>query len=281
MRFGASSFIWVSPFSTDTLDLIDKVKAFGFDLIEICVEDPRTIDVSRVRRRLDDVGLEALVCGAFGPNRDMSSDDPAVRETAASYLRKCIDIAADLGSATVAGPMYAGVGNTAMRDEAERRAQWDRAVAGLGPLADYAATRSVKLAFEPLNRFETDLVNTVDQGLCLIGDIGRSNVGFLLDTFHMNIEEKSIPEAIRRAGRHIFEFHACSSDRGTPGEDHLPWPEIVAALAETGYDGPVVIEAFTPKIKEIARAVSLWRPLAESEDALAGNGVTHLRRVFG
>ena len=83
----------------------------------------------------------------------------------------------------------------------------------------------------------------------------------------MNIEEKNIPDAIRRAGRHVVAFHACSSDRGTPGEDHLPWSEIVAALLETGYAGPVVIEAFTPSIKEIARAVSLWRPLAESEDA--------------
>ncbi len=96
----------------------------------------------------------------------------------------------------------------------------------------------------------------------------------------MNIEEKDIPDAIRRAGRHIVAFHACSSDRGTPGEDHLPWPEIVAALGETGYAGPVVIEAFTPSIKEIARAVSLWRPLAESEDALARNGLAHLRTVF-
>jgi D-psicose/D-tagatose/L-ribulose 3-epimerase len=280
MRFGASTFIWVSPFGTGTLDLIGKVKSLGFDLIEICVEDPDTIDVARTREALTASDLGVLVCGAFGPSRDMSSDDPAVREAATRYLRTCVDIAAALGSPTVAGPMYAGVGNTAMREPADRRAQWDRAVATLGPVADYAADRGVKLAFEPLNRFETDLVNTVDQGLRLIDDLGRPNVGFLLDTFHMNIEEKDIPDAIRRAGRHIFEFHACSSDRGTPGEDHLPWPAIVAALAEAGYDGPVVIEAFTPKIKEIARAVSLWRPLAESEDALARNGLAHLRRVF-
>lgn len=280
MRFGASTFIWVSPFGTDTLDLIDKVADLGFDLIEICIEDPNTIDVDPIRARLDQAGIKALVCGAFGPNRDMSAEDETVRADAARYLRTCIDLAARLGSATVAGPMYAGVGNTAMRDEAGRRAQWDRAVGELGPLADYAAGRNVNLAFEPLNRFETDLVNTVDQGLRLIDDIGRPNVGFLLDTFHMNIEEKNIPAAIRRAGRHIFEFHACSSDRGTPGEDHLAWSDIVIALAQVGYAGPVVIEAFTPKIKEIARAVSLWRPLAESEDALAGNGLAHLKRVF-
>jgi len=281
MRFGASTFIWASPFGADSMHLIGKVKKLGFDLIEICIEDPATIDTDAIGVALHHHGVDALVCGAFGPNRDMSADDDAVRADAARYLRTCIDIAARLGSPTVSGPMYAGVGNTQMRDAAGRRAQWRRSVDGLTSIADYAAERDVKLAFEPLNRFETDLVNTVEQGLELIQDIGRANVGFLLDTFHMNIEEKDIPNAIRRAGPHIFEFHACSSDRGTPGEDHLPWPQIVAALAEVAYTGPVVIEAFTPKIKEIARAVSLWRPLAESEDALAGNGLAHLQRVFG
>ncbi len=281
MRFGASTFIWASPFDADALHLIGKVKQLGFDLIEICIEDPATIDTDAIGVALNHHGIDALVCGAFGPNRDMSAEDDAVRADAGRYLLTCIDIAARLGSPMVSGPMYAGVGNTQMRDAAGRRAQWRRSVDGLSPIADYAAERGVKLAFEPLNRFETDLVNTVEQGLELIQDIGRANVGFLLDTFHMNIEEKNIPDAIRRAGAHIFEFHACSSDRGTPGEDHLPWPQIVAALAEIAYAGPVVIEAFTPKIKEIARAVSLWRPLAESEDVLAGSGLAHLRRVFG
>lgn len=280
MRFGASTFIWVSPFGAETLELVTKVKQLGFEIIEICIEDPSTIDADRIRGVLDDEGLDALVCGAFGPDRDMSAEDDGVRAAAAQYLRTCIDIAARLGSKTVCGPMYAGVGNTQVREPAARRAQWRRAAESLAPVADYAADHGVKLALEPLNRFETDLVNTVDQGLRLLEDIARSNVGLLLDTFHMNIEEKSIPDAIRRAGRHIFEFHACSSDRGTPGEDHLPWPEIAAALANVGYAGPVVIEAFTPTIKEIARAVSLWRLLAESEDALAANGLRHLRRVF-
>jgi D-psicose/D-tagatose/L-ribulose 3-epimerase len=116
--------------------------------------------------------------------------------------------------------------------------------------------------------------------LRFVRDIGRENVGLLLDTFHMNIEEKNIPAAIGAAGPRLFEFHACSNDRGTPGEDHLPWTEIAAALSAINYEGPIVIEAFTPKIKEIARAVSLWRTLAESEDALARNGLDHLRSVF-
>jgi D-psicose/D-tagatose/L-ribulose 3-epimerase len=177
--------------------------------------------------------------------------------------------------------MYAAVGNTRLLTPSERKRQWDLAVESVSQVADYAAARGVRLAVEPLNRFETDLINTVDQGLRLLSDIGRGNVGFLLDTFHMNIEEKNIPDAIRRAGKHIFEFHSCSNDRGTPREDHLPWSKIAAALRGVKYEGPIVIEAFTPQIQEIAKAVSLWRPLAPSQDGLAQDGLRHLRQVFG
>jgi D-psicose/D-tagatose/L-ribulose 3-epimerase len=176
--------------------------------------------------------------------------------------------------------MYAGVGAAQLLDPPARAQQWRRAVASVSEAADSASKRGVKLAVEPLNRFETDLVNTVDQGLQLIADVGAPNVGLLLDTFHMNIEEKDIPAAIRRASGHIVEFHACANDRGAPGDDHLPWPQIAGALKEARYDGPIVIEAFTPEIREIAKAVSIWRPLAASQDDLARNGLRHLRRVF-
>ena len=279
MRIGASTFIWVSPFSSDTLDLIDKVKAFGFDLIEICVEDPDTIDTAVIGRALKRAGLGVTVCGAFGPNRDMSSDDPAVRQRdrLQSPLRGHRGGTRQRGGR---GSDVSAVGNTRLLAPSERRRQWDLAVDSVSQVADHAAERGVRLAVEPLNRFETDLINTVDQGLELLSDIGRENVGFLLDTFHMNIEEKNIPDAIRRAGKHIFEFHSCSNDRGTPGEDHLPWSEIAAALRGVEYEGPIVIEAFTPQIQEIAKAVSLWRPLARSQDVLAQDGLRHLRQVF-
>jgi D-psicose/D-tagatose/L-ribulose 3-epimerase len=281
MRIGASTFIWVSPFSNRTLDLIDRVKAFGFDLIEICVEDPETIDVAAIGARARSAGIDVTICGAFGPDRDLSADDQAVRTAGLSYLRRCVDYAAALGSPFVSGPMYSAVGKTRLLEAPERRRQWDFAVVGLREAAGHAAERGVRLAIEPLNRFETDLVNTVDQGLQLVSDIGAENVGLLLDTFHMNIEEKDIPGAILRAAGHIVEFHACSNDRGAPGEDHLPWPQIAAALARARYEGPLVIEAFTPEIREIAKAVSIWRPLAASQDDLARDGLAHLRTVFG
>jgi D-psicose/D-tagatose/L-ribulose 3-epimerase len=164
MRYGASTFIWVSPFSNKTLDLLDKAKAFGFDILEICVEDPDTLDASSIRAHADKAGVALTICGAFGPSRDLSSEQEEVRQNGLTYLKRCIDFASLLGSPFVSGPMYAAVGNARMLGPAAREAQWARAVASLKTAAAYAAERSVKLAIEPLNRFETDLVNTVDQG---------------------------------------------------------------------------------------------------------------------
>ncbi len=130
---------------------------------------------------------------------------------------------------------------------------------------------------EPLNRFETDLVNTVEQGLDLCDRIGRANVGLLLDTFHMNIEEKSFTEAMTRAGDRLFHMQVAENDRGTPGSGHVPWDEVFRALDAVGYNGSVVIESFLPTVAEIARAVSLWRPVAPSMDALARDGHAFIR----
>jgi D-psicose/D-tagatose/L-ribulose 3-epimerase len=280
MQFGASTFIWVSPFSNKTLGLVKKVQGMGFDILEICIEDPATIDASRINEALKENDLRATICGAFGPDRDASSRDGNVRANAVNYLEACIDAARELGSPIVAGPMYSATGKTRLLSPDERAEQWSLAVETLKQVADYAGQRGVQLAIEPLNRFETDFINTVEQGLDLIGRIGASNVGFLLDTFHLNIEEKNIPTAIRKAGSKVLHFHACENDRGTPGTGHVEWKEVASALREIDYQGPVVIEAFTTEITEIARAVSLWRPLAPSQDSLAQEGLRFLQKIF-
>ncbi len=147
-------------------------------------------------------------------------------------------------------------------------------------MADYADGKGINLAMEILNRFETDMLNIVAQGLKFIGDVGRENVGFHLDTFHMHLEEKSSPEAIRMAGNKIFHFHACENDRGVPGTGQVHWHEIASALMSVDYQGPVVIESFTSQVKEIARAVNIWREIAPSQDAIAEQGLHFLQTLF-
>lgn len=279
-KIGVSSFVWVSPFSMDTLSQLAHARSFGFDIYEIAVEDPGVIDIGKVSEEAQRVGIDVTICGAFGETRDISSPVAAYREEGMQYIRTLIDMAAACKSPYVAGPMYAAVGRARQATPEEKREQTAYAVENLKRMAEYAAKRNVALALEPLNRFETDFMNTVEQGLELLHKVGFENAGFLLDTFHMNIEEKSLPKAIRMAKGKIFDFHSCANDRGTPGEDHFDWQAIVEALDEIEYRGPVVIESFTPEIKEIAKAVSLWRPLAESSDTLAKNGYEFLRGRF-
>jgi len=277
MRFGASTFIWASPFGDDSLHLAQRVADLGFDTLEICIEDPARVTAAAVRGAATTAGITISVCGAFGPNRDVSHEEPARRQLGVDYLKTCIDLAAEVGAPNVIGPMYSATGKTRLLPEADRENQRRWAAEGLRAAGEYAAERGVGLAIEPLNRFETDLVNTVEAGLDLCERIGLDNVGLLLDTFHMNIEERSIPAAMRMAGSRLRHLHTCENDRGAPGSGHVDWNGVFTALSEIAYDGDVAIESFTPEIQEIARAVSTWRPVAESGDQLARDGLAFLK----
>jgi len=280
MKFGASTFIWVSPFSDDTLDLFQKAHDMGFDTLEICIESPETINIDSIVKASKETEIEVIICGAFGHDRDISSDDLAIREQGVEYIKACIDIANQVGSKLVSGPMYSATGKTNLLSPDEKAKQWDLAVENMKIVSEYASEKGIKLAIEPLNRFETDFINTVAQGLELIGRIDADNVGLLIDTFHMNIEEKNTGDAIRLAGDKVFNFHACANDRGTPGNDNINWAEVKNALSDIDYNDYMVIEAFNSGITEIAKAVSLWRELATTPDELASNGVRFLKAIF-
>ena len=273
---GVNSWVWVSP-PTDAAiaEMAPRVKAMGFDLLELGVESPGDWDPAGVAEILATNGLSASLCVAMGEDRDLT-DAGLVRSTQ-EYVRYCIDAAATIGANVVAGPLYTPVGKTWQMNDAERAATIDRLVEGLKPLADYAGERDVRLAVEPLNRFETSFLNTSEQTVEIVDRVDSPALGVLLDTFHMNIEEKDQAAAIRRVGDKLVHFHACGNDRGAPGADHIAWEAITAALRETGYDGAVVIESFTPDNQTIARAAAIWRPLAETQDALARDGLTFLR----
>ncbi|BAU33391.1 sugar phosphate isomerase/epimerase [Microcella alkaliphila] len=246
----------------------------GYDLIEVCIEDPSLISADWIARQAERTQLRVSICGAFGFDRDASSPDQSRRDLATDYLRLCIDIAAEVGSPHVAGPMYAETGRTQLLPEAERAKQRLRAAETLRGVADYGAEKGVRLAIEPLNRFETDLINTLDQAAELCALIDRPNVGIMIDSFHMNIEEKKLGDAIRRHRELIFHVQASENDRGAPGSGHIDWEEFFSALHDIEYEGAVVVESFLPTVDSIARAVSLWRPVADSMDQLARDGLS-------
>jgi D-psicose/D-tagatose/L-ribulose 3-epimerase len=287
VKFGINTFNFVSPFRTAAdMPLLNRVKGMGFDLIEIAYEDPATIDTAALAGYAAGIGLGVLACGVFPPGRNLSSADGAARRAAADYLRGLIDAAAALAptlddlTPVVGGPMYGAVGKEPAANRDARRREKDRAAAELRPLAAYAGDRGVRLALEPLNRFETDLINVVEQGLELIADVDSPHLGLHLDTFHMHLEERDSAAAVRRAGDRLFHLHACENDRGVPGRGQVAWAAVAAALNDVGYDGTVVIESFTPEVKSIARAVCIWRDIAPSQDVIAAEGLVFLKELF-
>jgi len=278
---GANLWIWDSPITDAVIRRrAPLIASMGFNLIELPLENPGDWSPRLVKPILDDLGLAASVCAAMGPGRDLTTGDAATVSATRDYLQHCIDAAAGVGASVVAGPIYAPTGVTGSRTLEER----DRAIAvvaaNLGPVLDHARESGVRLAIEPLNRFETSLFNTVGQTLELLRAVDRPELGLLLDTFHMNIEERSQPEAIRAAGSSLFHFHACGNDRGAPGGDGIDWLGIRDALSEIGYRGAITIESFTSANRTIATAASIWRALAPSQDELATGGLHFLRGTF-
>ncbi|MDB6173458.1 MAG: Xylose isomerase [Chthoniobacteraceae bacterium] len=280
MRFGINTFLFTSPFLTESVSLFPKFKKWGFDSIEIPIEDPSHIDPAKVRTALEKNGLACgSICAAMGPGRDFRGTEEE-QKTAMTYCKALVDQAAVIGCPRIIGPLYSVVGLTGAHDDEAKKAHFDSVVKNLKELAPYAASKGIELCIEPLNRFETDFLNTVDQGLKLIKAVGAKNVKLHLDTFHMNIEEKSQPAAIRKAGKLLGHFHACGTDRGTPGNDSLQWAPIVEALKEIGYDDDVVIESFTTDVKVIARAAAIWRKIEPKRDDIAVKGLENLKRFF-
>lgn len=281
MQIGVNTWVWTAPLTTKKLEtLAPKVASLGFDIIELPLEDPHLIDGPRTRAVLEELGLGVTTCAAMGPDRDLIHPDAAVRDNGMAYVRQAIDLTQAVGATNIVGPLYSAVGRTWKATAQERAADLDLLVDNLQALATYAGDHGVVLGIEPLNRFETSFINTHEQVLEVVERVDHPACGVMLDTFHMNIEEKSAGEAIRAVGDHLVHVHSCENDRGAPGSGNVAWGEVAVALADINYDGPVVIESFTSDVETIAKAAAIWRPLAASQDDLAADGLAFLRNLL-
>ncbi|GAA3197906.1 sugar phosphate isomerase/epimerase family protein [Dactylosporangium siamense] len=278
---GANPWIWSSPVDDAVLAwLVPRLAAWGFDAVELPVEQVGDWDPVRTADLLAGHGIQAAgVCAVTPPGRDLVCTDASTVASTQAYLRACVDAAAAVGAPCVGGPVYAAVGRTWRMTPAERLACYADFRAGLAPVADYAGERGVSIGVEALNRYETSVVNTMAQTVELIEGL-PANVGIMLDTYHMNIEEKDPYAAVAVAGPHIKHVQVSGTDRGAPGADHLDWPRFLEAVGKAGYTGALCIESFTAENATIATAASIWRPLAESQDRLALDGLAHLRGLL-
>jgi D-psicose/D-tagatose/L-ribulose 3-epimerase len=281
MKFGVNTWVWTSPLTTEELEkLAPHVRQLGFDWIEVPLESLDDLDHRRGAEIIREYDLGVSCCAAMGPDRDLIHPEKAIRDNGMDYLRGAIQATQTLGATNLVGPLYSAVGRTWQSTVEERARDTELLIENLGELARFAGEHGVMLCVEPLNRFETSFINLAEQAIPIVDRVGHPNCQMMLDTFHMNIEEKSLGDAIRSVGPRLKHVHACENDRGAPGSGNVAWDEVAAGLKDIGYDGPVVIESFTSKVKSIARAAAIWRSLAPSQDALAADGQKFLRQLL-
>jgi D-psicose/D-tagatose/L-ribulose 3-epimerase len=282
---GVISMLYARPFRDEHLALLPAIRAAGCDHLELLVPEPGELDPAATRAALEAAGMGVILAARVDRGRDLASPDPAARAGGLAYLRRCVELAAALGAGIVGGPLYGAPLVFAGRapepiEEAERARRVERVVEGLAAAARIAAAEGVRLALEPLNRFETDLASTTRHGLELCAAVDHPALGLLLDTFHLNIEEPSIGEAIRAAGPRLVHFQANENHRGFPGSGHVDWLEVARALAAIGYSGPITLEPFRREDERPGVPLARWRPPAEPPHGELGASVAFLRGVL-
>lgn len=276
MKLGIHAYAWCSQWSNDTLDLIDRVKSLGLDFIEIPLMCLDTFDSKAVRERLHNVGLDACTSTVLLNDTDVTSDDEDIRKKGVDYLKSCVKATSEIGAKNLTGVIYSQHIKPARSRPTEK--EWDYSADCLREAARFARDYGVNLGIEPVNRYENYLINTCEQAIRLKEMIGEPNIKIHLDTYHMNIEEKSFYEATKMAGNDLIHYHLCENDRGIPGTGLVDWDGIFRALGEIKYDGYAALESFVDCTDNMQTWV--WRQLAKDGDTLVRDGVAFIRGMM-
>jgi D-psicose/D-tagatose/L-ribulose 3-epimerase len=215
MKYGINTLLWTAGFERSHLDLLPRFKEQGFDGIEVARFEFETFPAAEVRKAAESAGLETIFCSALTGDLSLVSDDADNRKRAFEFVKRGIEVAAEIGADTFVGPYCAPVGYLPGRRRTED--EWKRAVEGLSALGPVLDANGVTLAVEPLNRFETYFLNTSDDAVRLCDEVGHDRVGILFDTFHANIEEKKLGDSLRKCGRHVKPIGVCRAAATSTG----------------------------------------------------------------
>lgn len=271
MKLGVNTLIWTAHFDAEHIALFPEIKKHGLDGVEVARFNFDGLPSKEIRAAADSEGLELVFCSAFTGDISLAGDQPG---KAKDFLKRACDAASSIGAGTLVGPFCSPVGYLPGRRRTT--AEWSQVVEGLREVAAHFEAAGVRMAVEPLNRFETYFLNTAEDALRLVEQVASPNIGILFDSFHANIEEKSIGPAAASLGAHLFHVHTCENDRGAPGSGHVDWVGLFDGLKQAGYDGWCVIESFGFNIKEISAAARIWRDLGASPADIAWEGASFL-----
>jgi D-psicose/D-tagatose/L-ribulose 3-epimerase len=277
LRYAAHAYAWTSSWSNDDLGVFEHARDLGLDYVEIPLMELDAIDAAANRAAAEKAGVGIVTSIALPDEADPSSEDDDVRASAAELLSRCIDLTAAMGSELFSGVIYSAIGGRL--DRSPNEADYNRSAEVLKDVARKAAVHRITIAIEPVNRYESFLVNTAAQALELVRLVDEPNVAVHLDTFHMNIEEDNFHDAVASVAGRLAHFHLVESHMGMLGQGTVDWDGVFAALAEANYEGVVGFESFSDINAAIRSGTPIWRDMAPSSDVLIEKGLDFLRSL--
>ena len=247
---------------------ISKASEFGFDVLEISIS--RYLGISKLEKeKIKKTAEEKKISLSFNfglsKEYDISSENDSIRKDGVAYLKKVLEVVHSMGGSNFSGVNYAAWGASINQKESKKY-YVERSIDSMKEVIKKAEDLGINYSIEVLNRFEQFIINTCEEAIEYIDRVGSPNLKIHLDTFHMNIEEKNIENAILKAGNRLGHMHICENDRNLPGNGHIPWDEVFEAIRRINYSGFIVIESFVQTGNEIGSALKVWRNLIEKED---------------
>lgn len=277
MKFGIHSGLWMTRWTDDIEPIMSVVADLGFDGIEVSLLGITLEKAAALRAAAQQHGLEMTCSTGLAAHEDPTASDPEIREAAREALETAVHTAAALGANRLAGVLAAPWGVFAPDDKPERSA---RSAELLSQIDSVLKMEGVVLGIEVLNRFESDLINTAQEGITYVDAVGSSQIGLLLDTFHMNVEEKNAAAAIRATGDRLAHFHVSDNDRGAPGNGHFNFPSVADALRDIDYDGWITAEMFVVPGNPTSADLNIWRALEPDPTEAARQALRYMKATF-
>lgn len=271
MKIGIHPYLWCTEWNNDQLHLIQTVKDYGFDYIEIPLMAPHKFDADAINKELARVGLAVATSTVLNDDADISSTDPAIWQRGVDYLKWCVDASVSIGSMCLTGVLYAA--HAPKNPKRPTKENWEASAKGLGEIYRYAKERGLTIGVEPTSRFDSTLLNTCAQYKEFKKMIGE-DVKLHLDSYHMNIEESDFYNVTKLAGDDLIAYHLCEGNRGAPGSAHVDFDGIFKALKEINYQGNVALESFIDYSENMQTWV--WRRMADSEDQFVKDSLTFI-----
>jgi len=266
--------LWQSTWGEDVAPYLQLAAELGFDGAEVTLLGLDEPAAARLRQVAEDCGLALLCTTGLGPATDITSSDPKVRRAGIAYLEHCAELVAGLGASLLTGVIHAPWGTFGASPRQDRLS---RAAGALSEVAPRFAQRGITLGLEAINRFECDLVNTAEEAVALVEAVGAPNLGVLLDTFHMNIEERSLEDAMTVAAPYLVHLQVADNHRGIPGSGHLDWQQFGRGLKSVNYRGWISLEMFVRAGVPVSADLRVWRPVVSDPTEAARQGLTFIR----